>query len=94
MLDYDLEQYIGRVRTVYKGQRDLMIEMMTTYFPPEIQFTKPEGGMFLWVTLPARISALALFEIALREKVAFVPRAAFFHRWDGRSYLTVKFLEF
>ena len=91
LADYDLEQYIGRIRKVYKSQRDLMIQTITSYFPPEVQFTKPEGGMFLWVTLPAHVSALALFEIALREKVAFVPGQAFFTDGTGDNCLRLNF---
>jgi 2-aminoadipate transaminase len=91
LADCDLEQHIGRIRTVYKTQRDLMIEMLSAYFPPEVQYTKPEGGMFLWVTLPAHISAMELFEIALREKVAFVPGQAFFTDGAGNNTLRLNF---
>jgi 2-aminoadipate transaminase len=52
-----------KLRAAYGKRRDLMIDMMTEYFPEEVKFTKPEGGMFLWVTLPEKVSSLDLFEL-------------------------------
>jgi 2-aminoadipate transaminase len=89
--DNDLEEHIAMIRATYKKQRDLMVEMMERYFPAEVKFTRPEGGMFLWVTLPEGISALELFEEALREKVAFVPGVAFFTDGGGKNSLRLNF---
>ena len=55
-----------------------MIEAMDNYFPSTVKYTKPHGGMFLWVTLPEGISAMSLFPKALEKKVAFVPGDPFY----------------
>ena len=55
-----------------------MVDTIEDYFPKGIKITRPEGGMFLWVTHPEGLSALELFKIALKEKVAFVPGEAFY----------------
>ncbi len=62
-----------------------MIDMMTEYFPEEVKFTKPEGGMFLWVTLPEKVSSLDLFELAVKENVAFVPGNPFYTDYGRRN---------
>ncbi len=69
-----------------------MIDMMTEHFPEEVKYTKPEGGMFLWVTLPENMSSLDLFELAVKEKVAFVPGNPFYI--DGGSAVNTLRLNF
>ena len=51
---------------------------MEEFFPKEVKYTKPEGGMFIWVTLPDGISSLDLFKEAMAQKVAFVPGDPFY----------------
>jgi 2-aminoadipate transaminase len=75
---YDVENHLEMIRNMYKMQRNCMIEMIKKYFPNNVKYTEPEGGMFLWVTLPEGISSLELFEKALDENVAFVPGEAFY----------------
>jgi 2-aminoadipate transaminase len=55
-----------------------MIDMIAEYFPEEVRYTEPEGGMFIWVTLPRRVSSMDLFELAVKENVAFVPGNPFY----------------
>jgi len=78
LMDNDIDEHIRKIRGAYGKRRDLMINMMTEYFPEEVKYTKPEGGMFLWVTLPERASSLDLFELAVKENVAFVPGNPFY----------------
>ena len=68
-----------------------MITAIEENFPAEVSFTRPEGGMFLWVTLPERLSALELFEHAVREKVAFVPGTPFFVDGCGTNNMRLNF---
>ena len=75
---YDVENHLEMIRNMYKMQRNCMIEMIKKYFPDNVKYTEPEGGMFLWVTLPEGISSFELFEKALDENVAFVPGEAFY----------------
>ena len=75
---YDIDAHIEKIRAVYKRRRDVMLEAMTAYFPKEISFTRPQGGLFAWVELPKEINARALLEAALEKKVAFVPGGSFY----------------
>jgi 2-aminoadipate transaminase len=76
--DNDFDEHIKKIVTVYSSQRNAMIKSIGRYFPPEIMYTKPEGGMFLWATLPPETSSMKLFERAIRDKVAFVPGHPFY----------------
>jgi 2-aminoadipate transaminase len=91
LLDNDLEAHIQTIKAVYKKQRDLMLDMIAEYFPPEVQATQPEGGMFLWLTLPEGMSALDLFNQALEFNVAFVPGEAFYTDGGGTNTLRLNY---
>jgi 2-aminoadipate transaminase len=78
LVDNDVSAHIQRIREAYRRQRDLMVQAAKSLFPPEVSCTEPEGGMFLWVTLPRGMSAMKFFERSLEEKVTFVPGTAFF----------------
>jgi len=91
LIDNDLDEHILNIRKVYKKQRDLMVSMIETHFPQEIKCTKPEGGMFLWVTLPEELSSLQLFKLATEENVAFVPGKAFYVDGGGSNTLRLNF---
>lgn len=74
----DLDAHIARIKALYKEQAQAMMDAMDKYFPPTVKYTRPSGGMFLWVTLPEEISAMTLFPKALEKKVAFVPGDPFY----------------
>lgn len=74
----DYDQHIAKIRELYKKQAQAMITAMDKYFPKTVTYTKPHGGMFLWVTLPEGVSAMELFPKALENKVAFVPGDPFY----------------
>ncbi len=76
--DHDLEAHIAKIREAYGRQRGAMVEAIREHFPEGVSFTEPEGGMFLWITLPGGISSLKVFDRAIREKVAFVPGNPFY----------------
>jgi len=91
LADNDLDEHILNIREVYKKQRDLMVSMIEKHFSEKIKCTKPEGGMFLWVTLPENISSLDLFKLATKENVAFVPGKAFYVDGGGKNTLRLNF---
>lgn len=91
LLDNDLDAHIQIIRTAYKRHRDLMLELIAEYFPPEVHSTEPEGGMFLWVTLPEGISAMDLFNQAIKFHVAFVPGEAFYTDGGGTQTLRLNY---
>lgn len=74
----DLEAHIAKIKALYQKQAQAMIDAMDRYFPSAVKYTKPHGGMFLWVTLPEGVSAMSLFPKALERKVAFVPGDPFY----------------
>ena len=88
---YDVEKHIQHIRKMYKIQRDCMVSMIKKYFPSDVKYTKPEGGMFLWVTLPDGMSSMELFEVAIKENVAFVPGEAFYSSNPEQNTLRLNF---
>jgi len=84
----DLHKHIYNIRHLYKEQCEAMIKAMETYLPKDITFTRPEGGMFLWASLPEGQSAKDLFDRAIKKKVAFVPGDPFYT--DGRVANTMR----
>ena len=75
---FDYDGHVGHLCEVYGERRQAMLSAMERYFPAEARWTRPEGGLFLWVELPERLSAEELFEEAIAERVAFVPGTSFF----------------
>ncbi len=73
-----LDRHVQVIREVYRERRNTMLAAMAEHFPVGVRWTRPEGGLFLWVTLPSRLDAGAVLEQAIAHKVAFVPGAAFF----------------
>jgi len=78
LCDNDIDAHIAGIRGLYRAQRVAMVGALERHFPAGTVFTKPEGGMFLWVTLPDGLSALELFDRAIARGVAFVPGDPFY----------------
>jgi 2-aminoadipate transaminase len=76
--DNFLDEHIKLIRKVYGERRDVMMAALKEYFPAEATWTRPKGGLFLWVTLPPGMSCKKLFDAALKENVAFVPGDPFY----------------
>jgi 2-aminoadipate transaminase len=73
-----LEEHVEQIRKVYRERRDVMLDALQQYFPPGVTWTHPQGGLFLWVTLPAGLDIQAILKSALEQNVAFVPGDSFF----------------
>ncbi|MCW3012320.1 MAG: putative transcriptional regulator, GntR family, partial [Solirubrobacterales bacterium] len=81
--DGDWRGYLAAQCDVYRARRDVMLEALEEHLPPEATWTRPEGGLFLWVTLPEGLDTTDMLAKALSRNVAFVPgRAAYL---DGRG---------
>lgn len=91
LIRHDIDAHIARIRNVYKRQRDCMVQMIERYFPPEIAFTRPDGGMFLWLRLPESTSAMELFHRCIEKGVAFVPGRPFYVDDGGDSELRLSY---
>ncbi len=74
----DLDKHIEKIKKLYKTQATAMVEAMKKYFPKNIKFTIPKGGMFTWVTLEEGKSSTKLFNKAIEKNVAFVPGNPFY----------------
>ncbi len=86
-----LKRHVQIIRKVYRERRDVMLEAMEEFFPEGVTWTRPQGGMFLWVRLPEKVDAAKLLRVALEEKVAFVPGAAFFPNGGGHNTMRLNF---
>lgn len=86
-----LDEHVKLIRAVYKERRDVMFEMMEEMFPQGVTWTKPKGGMFLWVTLPEEMDAKEVLKRAVDRKVAFVPGEAFHPRGGGTNTMRINF---
>lgn len=73
-----LDKHLPTVREIYRTQGRCMLDAIQQEFPATVSWTKPEGGMFLWVTLPDHIDSTQLLAKAIEQNVAFVPGAPFY----------------
>ncbi len=73
-----LDDHVASLRDVYRRRRDLMLQTMDEYFPPEVTWTRPTGGLFTMVTMPEHLDAVEVLKRALEQNVAFVPCDGFF----------------
>jgi len=86
-----LDQHIPRLQAFYRERRDVMLEAMARYFPPEVSWMRPRGGLFLWSTLPPSLNVKELFEEALKHQVAFVPSTPFYAQGSGPPAMRLNF---
>jgi 2-aminoadipate transaminase len=86
-----LDQHVRTIRDVYRTRRDAMLRAMDAHFPAGVEWTRPNGGLFLWVTLPEGLDSTALLQHALAQKVAFVPGASFYPAGGGDRTLRLNF---
>ena len=76
--DNPIDEHIAKITQFYGKQKQAMMNAIAEYFPADVKIVESEGGMFLWATLPERMSAMTLFDKAIQEKVAFVPGKPFY----------------
>jgi 2-aminoadipate transaminase len=86
-----LDEHVKLIRATYKERRDTMFEMMEEMFPPEVTWSKPQGGMFLWGVLPEEMDAADVLKRAIERKVAFVPGEAFHPKGGGKNTMRINF---
>lgn len=87
-----LERHIPTIRALYANQCQVMLDAMAECFPAGVSWTRPEGGMFIWVTLPRNIDAMQLLDQAIAAKVAFVPGAPFYANEPEINTLRLSFV--
>jgi 2-aminoadipate transaminase len=83
--------YVDSLTEIYRGRRDTMLDALADHFPPQAEWTRPSGGLFIWATLPDFIDTTDLLARALQENVAFVPGEAAFLDGRGRNAMRLNF---
>lgn len=86
-------QHVTSLIARYKAKRDLMLSCMDQHFPEGVTWTRPQGGFFIWVTLPEGMSARQILLKAIEKRVAFVDGAGFFVNGNGKNTARFAFSE-
>jgi 2-aminoadipate transaminase len=86
-----VDEHVRFIRKLYRQRRDVMLAALDRDFPPGIQWTRPAGGLFLWVTLPPELDTTLLLEKAIIEQVAYVPGSAFDPSGGSRNTFRLNF---
>jgi 2-aminoadipate transaminase len=89
--DNDIDAHIKKIREAYGQQAKAMLYGIKRYFPDGVAHTTPEGGMFLWVTLPENASSRDLLDLAIKDKVIFVPGDPFYVNRQNANTLRLNF---
>lgn len=85
------ETNLNKTIQLYKEKKEIMMRAFEKYMPEGVTWTKPEGGLFLFITLPEYMDSEILFEKAIKKKVAFVVGHAFYCNGKGRNTMRINF---
>lgn len=86
-----LDEHIRFIISNYRQRRDAMLSAMSQFFPADVCWTRPAGGIFLWVTLPDGVDSGKLFDRAVAEKVVFVPGSSYYANGGGENTMRLNF---
>ena len=90
--DFRWQDYVEEVIQVYRSRRDAMLAALEEYFPEEATWTNPQGGFYIWATLPEYLDAADLLALAIEEqKVAFVPGSGAWVDGSGANHMRLSF---
>lgn len=89
--NYDLDEHIAKICATYKRKKDVMLKALEKYFPACVTWSKPEGGLFVWVTLPENVNAKELVMVCVEHKVIFIAGAAFYPNGGHNNTFRVSF---
>lgn len=89
--DYDIEAHIRKIQAAYKARCELMLAKIEAHFPASVQYTRPEGGMFVWLELPGGLDANALLDEALEAGVAYIPGESFYANEGQKNTIRMNF---
>jgi 2-aminoadipate transaminase len=91
LASFDFDTHVARLCAAYRERRDVMLDSLARYFPAGVRWTRPDGGLFLWVELPDALRSEALLDDALAMDTAFVPGAPFFVEPVRHNFLRLNF---
>jgi 2-aminoadipate transaminase len=86
-----IDKHVHHICKVYRERRDVMLEALEEHMPSGIKWTHPQGGLFLWATLPEQMSTVDLFRDAVEQKVAYVPGTSFYPTGGGENTMRLNF---
>jgi 2-aminoadipate transaminase len=86
-----LEKNLKKTIDLYRERRTLMVNCLRKYMPKEVKWTEPQGGLFLFVTLPTHLDADIIFKKAIEKNVAFVAGSTFFSNDSGHNTMRLNF---
>ncbi len=86
-----LDKHVLHIRAVYGARRDTILAALQKHMPEGVRWTRPQGGLFIWVILPECLDAAALLSDAVEERVAFVPGSPFFDDGSGKNTMRLNF---
>jgi 2-aminoadipate transaminase len=87
----DWRSYVKRLTSMYRQRRDAMLDSLAEYMPKEVYWTHPEGGLFVWATLPSYLDATAMLPGAIARNVAYVPGEGFYAGGAGKNHMRLNF---
>jgi 2-aminoadipate transaminase len=87
----DWRAYVGRLTSMYRERRDAMLDSLAEFMPKEVHWTHPEGGLFVWATLPTYLDATAMLPRAIARNVAYVPGEGFYAGGAGKNHMRLNF---
>ena len=86
-----LDQHIKVIRSTYHERRDVMLAAIDSYFPGSVDWTQPQGGLFLWGIMPENLDSTEVLKTAIEHKVAFVPGGSFHPNGGGNNTMRLNF---
>jgi 2-aminoadipate transaminase len=86
-----LDKHVMLIQDTYRIRRDAMLESLEENMPDGVTWTRPQGGLFLWVKLPVNLNTTELLPEAIKEKVAFVPGTSFYSTGEGLNTMRLNF---
>lgn len=87
----DWHSYVDRLTALYKERRDAMLDALAEFMPNEVLWTYPQGGFFVWATLPSYVDATAMLPRAVAKNVAYVPGEGFYTGGEGKNCMRLNF---
>lgn len=87
----ELDERIVRAREIYRPRRDAMLAALAEYMPEEVTWSQPEGGFFIWITLPASFTVDTFADAAAAHGTVFFPGDWFYHDKSGKNRIRLSF---
>jgi DNA-binding transcriptional MocR family regulator len=85
------QEQIKSFKELYRERRDTLLDALSALMPPEVSWTRPAGGFFVWATLPEGLDSKAILPRAVAERVAFVPGTGFFSDGSGARQMRLSY---